>query len=507
MAISQTSKTTFLRQIVADIEAEKIGIPIFQRSYVWTEDKVIDLFDSINKGYPIGAIVLWGKDGKPMKRREFLSDAILEEKANVYYVLDGRQRLTTFFGCISKNPHKLDIFKLAYNIKEDAFEYTVKSEYPVRNSDFLIQISDIFDTFTLIGILQDLSVKYQGSEKNLNVFLNNAKRLNSKLQEYQIVQIMLDYCDLDEANIVFSRINSKGTKIKKAEMLQAVNYQDGLQLLADEIQQIQESLVIYNFDRLSQDDILNCFFKFVNKDFYSMTFKDMESLDLISHLEDVKDTVIRTAEFLYKDCGVVDIKLLPYSRQFILLTFFFKEHRYPDAYDRRELRKWFYYTTYNTLFQNSSLANIRRIAKRFDAFVNMDKSTPIEYNRIIFSPEYNFRLSLQSARSKYLILAMLNRYKKLSDPWNNITFEGLVKFGGANSENYFAITSPKDKEFLTNIFTSTDSSFGFSSKRLQKFGLSKDMLYNFSIDKEAYRKERWSVFYEIEKELWDDIKY
>lgn len=71
MDIMQTSKTVFLRQIVADIEAEKIGIPIFQRSFVWTEEKVVNLFDSINKGYPIGAILLWGREEKSMKRRSF----------------------------------------------------------------------------------------------------------------------------------------------------------------------------------------------------------------------------------------------------------------------------------------------------------------------------------------------------------------------------------------------------------------------------------------------------
>ena len=498
MEISQTSKTAFLRQIVADIEAEKIGIPIFQRSYVWTEEKVIDLFDSINKGYPIGTVVLWGRDGDPMKRREFLTDNILDEKPNVYYVLDGRQRLTTFYGCISKNKTKRDIFRLAYNIKDNTFEY------PRHDSDFLIQISDIFDTFSLITVLQNLSEKYGAKEKNLSVYLDNAKKLNSKLQEFQIVQLTLDYCDLEEANIVFSRINSKGTKIKKAEMLQAVNYKDGSQLLADEIQQIQEALAKYNFERLSQDDILNCFFKFENKDFYSLTFKEMESLDLIRHLDAVKDAVMRTAEFLYKECGVVDVKLLPYSKQFILLTFFFKERKFPDRFDLLELKKWFYYTTCNTVFQNSSLSNIRKLAKRFEAYVKLEKSTPIEYKKVEFKDDFNDRLTLKSARGKYMFLAMLNRYTKYSD--KPVDFEDFLKFGGSNAENYFVITSPMDRAVLNGLFFEDGNEVVFNSSNLAKYGLNKEMLYDYHHDKEAFRIARRNEILKMEQELWEDVR-
>lgn len=498
MDITQTSKTVFLRQLVADIEAEKIGIPVFQRSFVWTEDKVINLFDSINKGYPIGAILLWGREEKSMKRRAFLTDDVLEAKSNVYYILDGRQRLTTFYGCIAKKENKRDVFRLAYNIKEDTFEY------PKKESDFIIPISDIFDTFTLIGILQHLLVKYKDTEQNIDKYLDNAKRLNSKLQEYQIVQISLDYCDLDEANIVFSRINAQGTVIKKAEMLQAINYKDGSKLLVDEIEAIQESLGRFNFENLSQDDILNCFFKFVKKDFYSLSFKEMESLDLLSHFDDVKQTIERTVEFLYAYCGIVDLRLLPYTRQFIILTFYFKEYKEYSECDFNELRKWLYYTTYNNSFQNSSIANIRNIAKRFEEFVKRTKKTAIDYQPFEFKSNFDFRISLQSAKSKFLILAMLNRYKKCSGCDGPIIFEGLIKFGGSNAENYFVLTSQSDKNELAEIFHFENINH-ISESRIKKFGLRYEMIREFFEDTYIYKMMRWQMFLEIEQELWEDV--
>lgn len=37
----------------------KIGLPDLQRPFVWKNDKVRDLLDSMLRGYPIGYIMLW----------------------------------------------------------------------------------------------------------------------------------------------------------------------------------------------------------------------------------------------------------------------------------------------------------------------------------------------------------------------------------------------------------------------------------------------------------------
>ena len=36
-----------------------IKIPPFQREFVWKQEQVIELLDSIIKDYPIGSILLW----------------------------------------------------------------------------------------------------------------------------------------------------------------------------------------------------------------------------------------------------------------------------------------------------------------------------------------------------------------------------------------------------------------------------------------------------------------
>lgn len=41
------------------VDNGKFRIPLFQRNYVWQISKVVDLIDSLLKGFPIGSLILW----------------------------------------------------------------------------------------------------------------------------------------------------------------------------------------------------------------------------------------------------------------------------------------------------------------------------------------------------------------------------------------------------------------------------------------------------------------
>ena len=85
-------------------------IPAIQRPYVWTSEQITRLFDSVMRGYPIGALLFWDL---PEGSREdwevyrFVSDfrmgsihndlAELAPEHPVTLVLDGQQRLTSLF--------------------------------------------------------------------------------------------------------------------------------------------------------------------------------------------------------------------------------------------------------------------------------------------------------------------------------------------------------------------------------------------------------------------------
>ncbi len=47
--------------LVREIETGLVKIPAFQRDFVWELKDVVDLLDSIYRGYPIGSFLSWGE--------------------------------------------------------------------------------------------------------------------------------------------------------------------------------------------------------------------------------------------------------------------------------------------------------------------------------------------------------------------------------------------------------------------------------------------------------------
>ena len=88
-----------VEDLLKDIKSGKLGLPDLQRPFVWKDNKVRDLLDSMLKGFPIGYIMIWsapedyenikqiGLNEKNFKRAEDL-------------VIDGQQRLTSLIAAM-----------------------------------------------------------------------------------------------------------------------------------------------------------------------------------------------------------------------------------------------------------------------------------------------------------------------------------------------------------------------------------------------------------------------
>jgi len=51
-----------VEELVGMIERGEVRLPEIQRRYVWRSTRVRDLLDSLYRGYPSGAILLWETD-------------------------------------------------------------------------------------------------------------------------------------------------------------------------------------------------------------------------------------------------------------------------------------------------------------------------------------------------------------------------------------------------------------------------------------------------------------
>ena len=51
-----------VQELVDMIQRGKLRLPEMQRRYVWRSTRVRDLMDSLYRGYPSGAILVWESD-------------------------------------------------------------------------------------------------------------------------------------------------------------------------------------------------------------------------------------------------------------------------------------------------------------------------------------------------------------------------------------------------------------------------------------------------------------
>ena len=92
-----------VEELVSMIERGELRSPEMQRQYVWRSTRVRDLLDSLYRGYPSGAILLWETDEAVP-----LQDFAVSQSTNPYQstrlLLDGQQRLTSLSAVIRGEP-------------------------------------------------------------------------------------------------------------------------------------------------------------------------------------------------------------------------------------------------------------------------------------------------------------------------------------------------------------------------------------------------------------------
>jgi hypothetical protein len=484
--ISIKPEREYLREIAAKLQDGTYAIPAFQREYVWKKQQILDLFDSISKGYPIGSIILWKpKDYDIPPARDVITEEIAHNVKPEYYILDGRQRTTTFYGCVSDLKDKPEEFQLYYDLDEDSFVY--KNKRNVKKN--IYEVSNIYDTFKMLGLLQDISNSGLTEEKT-KLYINRIKEINTILQTYEIGEMIIENCTLEESSTVFSRINSKGTDISKMDMLQALTYKNKESVLvSEEIEKITKSLSEYGFGSIKPDDILNCCYTYIGHNFYdNKVLEFLMKADMAEVFTPLKQHIVKAVEFLYIRCGVIDYKILPYSRQLTAVHSFFKTFKNPSEEQLVELEKWFFYTTYQQTFQNSSLGIIRPVFRRFEEFLNGEKNTAIDYEKIDLDTKLNFKFASGSAASNFITMCQV-LLRRESDAELNLYYCGEYYYNKGNKPaSAFALLTSDDRSNIKDILEGNKD-----CDDLSIYFLSEEMLV-------ALSKQKDSVFFHLRRQ-------
>ena len=128
-----------VEELVSKIERGELRLPEMQRRYVWRSTRVRDLLDSLYRGYPSGAILIWETD-ESVPEQAFAVGQQANPYAKTQLLLDGQQRLTSLSAVIRGEPVQV-------NGRQRPIELLFNLEHP----DQLSVITEVDDNSTDAG--------------------------------------------------------------------------------------------------------------------------------------------------------------------------------------------------------------------------------------------------------------------------------------------------------------------------------------------------------------------
>lgn len=205
-----------IQELVAQIRADEIVLPEFQRGYVWTRDQVRKFALALYKRYPTGHLLIW-KTMKPGGVRGATS------KTGQYsqLLLDGQQRLTTLYVFFEGAPppyyggEKL-FFELYFNVQTEEFRFWQKTLMEGNPAWISVQ------GFLKEGLNKLLDRLDKMSELEKILVQNNLARFNRldsiRNYPYQVDIVANEELTVKDVVEIFNEVNSAGTPLTKADL-------------------------------------------------------------------------------------------------------------------------------------------------------------------------------------------------------------------------------------------------------------------------------------------------
>lgn len=206
------------------------SIPEFQRGFVWKSTQIRDLAESLWLNYPVGSLLVWNNEEKNEERNA------RDAKNPSLWLVDGQQRSTALSIIFGRKPFWWDSadnwnkilnkYDLRFDIdaKQEPYFVIANAAMKKRKDLKYIKVSEIINLDTQKendqSKMQSIAreVKIQGLCDGMDAMevFTRLDRLR-KIREKDIMTITIDH-EIEDVVEIFSRLNSKGTKVTEADI-------------------------------------------------------------------------------------------------------------------------------------------------------------------------------------------------------------------------------------------------------------------------------------------------
>jgi hypothetical protein len=343
MALSEiTPSAVKIDKLISHVAEGDIKIPAFQRRFVWEQEQVIELLDSIYHDFPIGSILLWNS-GEKLKATRNICGFCIPDRAESYpvnYVLDGQQRLSTIYAVFCSDRRQsdegsvtadLEAFDIDFEL--DSRKFRPKADGDARRPSF--PLKSLFDITAFVNALKALPEKYHDVVKELHTKFNN----------YEVPIVTITKRSKSEVGVIFERINSTGTKLTTLDLMVAWTWSEDFHL-QEEIHELLEALEAKGFGDLPEKTILQCLSAIIQKSTSTKAILELKPTMVHDKFELLVSSMEKAIDFLATPLKA-SRDFLPHVQQLIPLTFFFSRVNSASSDQAKWLTQWFWKTSFS----------------------------------------------------------------------------------------------------------------------------------------------------------------
>lgn len=364
-----TPSSPRMASLLGDVAKGNIKIPVFQREYVWQDDQIMSLLDSIYQGFPVGSLLLWSTKERLKHERDVGGFHLPEtpEDYPVQYVLDGQQRLTTLYGVFNSDaatadPELAARFDVCFLPETEEFVHRSSVE-----TQPAINLRAILDTTKLLPELARFSESQQKA----------IATLTERFKDYEFPVVTIKDRSNQEVCRVFQRINSSGTTLSTLELLAAWTWSEQFDL-RNEIQELLDRLSAKGYEQLDRTEVMRCLSAIVTESIDTGALVDVKPDTLVTGMSKLKQAMHATIDFLESDLGIKNVVFLPFPIMVVPLVRLFAENLKPNAATRTAMRRWFWHCAFTQRYKAGTnrlvmedLSKMKALASGADPFASL----------------------------------------------------------------------------------------------------------------------------------------
>lgn len=351
----------------------EIGIPRFQRPFRWKVDDVVELFDSIYRGYPIGSLLFWESRRTDVPSVAFGLTAQPAHASRGLLVVDGQQRLASLAASLL-GPDRNDVAQYGWGDADKfriLFDLTQRTFRSYRPADLMppdaIAISDVAETSRYLAWLR--------SRPSLAPELVvAADEMVSALRDYRIPVYIVRTADEKLVRAIFERLNTGGRPLTANDVFHA------LHVPAEPQARVLTDLGLHvsrlGFGEVDERWLLKIVGAILDVDVtrkLARSISDRDSARVEDALRRTGAAMERVVTFLREDARLPHVALLPYRFPLVPLAKFFDLVPDPKAGTRRALSAWLWRSAVSGEHRRSDAIVIRKALR--DVKADEDETT------------------------------------------------------------------------------------------------------------------------------------